>query len=135
MIVSLWYRMQVRRFCAVEPDVWSPRSAPRATGGPMVLAVDDLQWADEPSLRWLVYLSHRLEGLPVLVAAMTHPPHLGHSPLLAELLAVGGVRVVSPGALSEPSVAQLVSAGLGIAPDPAFVSACAKASEVILCAA
>ncbi|MBV9312681.1 MAG: AAA family ATPase [Pseudonocardia sp.] len=100
-----------------------------ATGGPMVLAVDDLQWADEPSLRWLIYLSHRLEGLPVLVAVTTHPPHFGHSPLLAELLAVGGVQVVSPGPLSEPSVAQLVCAGLGIAPDPAFVSACAKASE------
>ncbi len=34
--------------------------------GPAVLAVDDLHWADEPSLRWLVYLCHRLEGLPVL---------------------------------------------------------------------
>ncbi|MCA1696803.1 MAG: ATP-binding protein, partial [Actinobacteria bacterium] len=36
-----------------------------AVGGPMVLVCDDLHWADEPSLRWLVYLCHRLEGLPV----------------------------------------------------------------------
>lgn len=45
-----------------------------ATVTPVVLAVDNLQWVDEPSLRWLVYLSHRLEGLPVLVAATTRPP-------------------------------------------------------------
>ena len=61
-------------------------------GGPAVLAVDDLQWADEPSLRWLVYLCHRLEGLPVLVAATIRPPRSGHSPLLTELLAARGIQ-------------------------------------------
>ena len=70
-----------------------------ALGAPVVLAVDDLQWTDEPSLRWLVYLCHRLEGLPVLVAASTRAPRPGHSPLLAELLAIGGVHIsVSPSA-------------------------------------
>jgi predicted ATPase len=44
-----------------------------ALSGPVVVAIDDLQWADEPSLRWLIYLCRRLEGLPVLVAASTHP--------------------------------------------------------------
>ena len=34
-----------------------------SAGGPVVLACDDLHWADEPSLRWLVYLCNRLEGL------------------------------------------------------------------------
>jgi len=97
-----------------------------STTGPVMLAVDDLQWADEPSLRWLVYLCRRLEGLPVLVAATTHPPGPGHSPLLVELLAVEGVQVLSPSPLSEPAVAQLVRAGLGAVPDPAFVSACAR---------
>ena len=63
-----------------------------AVGGPVVLACDDLQWADEPSLRWLAYLCQRLEGLPVLVAATTRLPRPGHSPLLTELLAVGGAH-------------------------------------------
>ena len=36
--------------------------------GPLVLAVDDVQWADEPSLRFLLHLAHRLAGLPVVVA-------------------------------------------------------------------
>ena len=76
-----------------------------AISGPVVLVVDDLQWVDEPSLRWLVYLCHRLEGLPVLVAASTRPPRSGYSPLLAELLAVGRVQVLCPGPLSESAVA------------------------------
>jgi DNA-binding NarL/FixJ family response regulator len=96
--------------------------------GPVVLAVDDLQWADEPSLRWLVYLCHRLEGVPVLVAASTRPPRPGHSPLLAELLAVGGVQVLCPGPLSESAVAQLVGEGLGAQPDPMFIAAGARVS-------
>ncbi|HJT04782.1 MAG TPA: AAA family ATPase [Pseudonocardiaceae bacterium] len=99
-----------------------------AIGGPAVLAVDDLQWADEPSLRWLVYLWHRLEGLPVLVAATTRPPRSGHSPLLTELLAVRGIQIVHPGPLSEAAVGRLIYAGLGARPDPAFVSSCAAAT-------
>jgi DNA-binding CsgD family transcriptional regulator len=99
-----------------------------AVGGPMVLAIDDLHWADEPSLRWLIYLCHRLEGLPVLMAASTRPPRPGHSPLLAELLAVGGAQVVCPGPLSESAVDQLICESWGVQADPPFVRACAKVS-------
>ena len=35
-----------------------------ASRTPTLVVVDDLHWADEPSLRWLVYLARRLEGLP-----------------------------------------------------------------------
>src|SRR5262245_2715476 len=41
---------------------------------PTLLAIDDLHWADVPSLRWLLYLTRRLEGVPLLVAAATRPP-------------------------------------------------------------
>ena len=34
-----------------------------AASGPVLIAVDDAHWADEPSLRWLAYLAPRLEGL------------------------------------------------------------------------
>ena len=41
---------------------------------PTLLAIDDLYWADTASLRWLLYLTPRLEGVPLLVAAGTRPP-------------------------------------------------------------
>jgi hypothetical protein len=36
---------------------------------PAVLIVDDLHWADEPSLRWLLYLAHRLDVGPEQVGS------------------------------------------------------------------
>ena len=36
---------------------------------PLAVVVDDIHWADSPSLRFLAYLARRLEGLPVLLAA------------------------------------------------------------------
>jgi DNA-binding CsgD family transcriptional regulator len=34
---------------------------------PLMLAVDDVHWADVPSLRWLSHLAARIDGLPVLL--------------------------------------------------------------------
>jgi DNA-binding CsgD family transcriptional regulator len=99
-----------------------------AASGPVVLAIDDLQWADQPSLRWLAYLCHRLEGLPVLVAATTRPPRPGHCQLVAELLAIGSAQILCPNPLTEPAVARLIHDGLDAIPDDAFVAACARAS-------
>jgi AAA ATPase domain len=36
---------------------------------PLLVAVDDLHWADSASLRWIAYLAHRIEGLALVVAA------------------------------------------------------------------
>src|ERR671910_838246 len=35
---------------------------------PLLLAVDNLQWGDRPSLRFLAYLTRRLEGVGALLA-------------------------------------------------------------------
>jgi predicted ATPase len=38
-----------------------------AERNPVMIAVDDVQWSDPPSLRFLAYLCRRLEGMTVLV--------------------------------------------------------------------
>ena len=47
-----------------------------AAEGPLCLVIDDLQWSDPASLRFLIYLAHRLEGLGVMIvaAARMHDP-------------------------------------------------------------
>ena len=35
-----------------------------AARGPLLIAVDDVHWADAPSLRWLSHLAARIDGLP-----------------------------------------------------------------------
>jgi DNA-binding CsgD family transcriptional regulator len=44
-----------------------------AGDGPLLVAVDDAQWADRPSARWLGYLATRVEDLPVLLAITVNP--------------------------------------------------------------
>jgi DNA-binding CsgD family transcriptional regulator len=95
---------------------------------PVVMVIDDLQWADELSLRWLIYLCHRLEGLPVLIAATTRQPRPKGSPLLAELLAMHGAQLACPSPLSELAVVQLLHQRLGAPPEPTFATVCVKVS-------
>jgi len=51
-----------------------------------MLAVDDLHWADVPSLRWLAYLAPRLEGIRVLLAGTVRRLETDADPALAGLL-------------------------------------------------
>jgi DNA-binding CsgD family transcriptional regulator len=75
---------------------------------PTVLAIDDLHWADSPSLRWLCYLARRLEGLPLLVAVATRPPEQGRDPaLLTELLTDPAATAIRPEPLTVSSIAAL----------------------------
>jgi hypothetical protein len=48
-----------------------------AERAPLLLAVNDLQWADQPSLRFVAYLARRLEGLPVLLSLAVREPRSG----------------------------------------------------------
>ena len=41
---------------------------------PALIAIDDIHWADAPSLRFLAFLARRLDGLRLLVAARCVPP-------------------------------------------------------------
>ncbi|MGN6167768.1 MAG: AAA family ATPase, partial [Solirubrobacteraceae bacterium] len=80
---------------------------------PVLIAVDDAHWADEPSLRWLAHLAPRLEGLAValLVALRPTPPASTEASLAA--LRAETREVVHPSLLSEGAVGAIVRAALG----------------------
>ena len=52
---------------------------------PLLLVVDDAHWADEPSLRFLVYLAGRLSDQPIGVVVGTRAGELGEGGLLRQL--------------------------------------------------
>jgi DNA-binding CsgD family transcriptional regulator len=92
---------------------------------PTLLAIDDLHWADTPSLRWLLYLTRRLEGVPLLVVAGTRPPEgEGHDPpLVAELIADPEAAAIRPEPLGRASIAVLARELHSLEPDEAFCAA------------
>jgi DNA-binding CsgD family transcriptional regulator len=92
---------------------------------PLLLAVDDLHWCDRPSLRFLLYLSRRLEGLPALVACSLRPAEPGADAALLGELAGDPMSVqLYPSALSREAVTEVVRARLGEQADEAFAAAC-----------
>jgi DNA-binding CsgD family transcriptional regulator len=96
---------------------------------PTLLVVDDLHWADEPSLRWLAYLVRRLEGLPLLVVTATRPPEQAPAPaLVTEMLGDPHATVIHPGPLGRESAALLAEVLFGIEPDEEFAAGLSKAS-------
>jgi DNA-binding CsgD family transcriptional regulator len=78
---------------------------------PVLLAVDDLHWADEPSLRFLLYLVRRLEALPVALLATRRPADGG--PLDGELADDPLARRIALAPLSAAAVARLLEGALG----------------------
>jgi tetratricopeptide (TPR) repeat protein len=95
----------------------------------VLVLIDDLHWADEPSLRWLGYLVRRLEGLRVLVVAALRPPEQGYETvLLTELVADPAARLILPKALSHAAVEALVRSVLSADADETFSRACFEAT-------
>jgi DNA-binding CsgD family transcriptional regulator len=102
-------------------------TAGMAQQAPLLLAVDDLHWADQPSLRFIAHLARRLDGLPVLLVTTVREPRSATAQdkaLTAGLAAEPAVTVLRPAALSPAASAVLVRAALGGAPSAAFQNAC-----------
>ncbi|WP_307679894.1 BTAD domain-containing putative transcriptional regulator [Streptomyces sp. V4I2] len=97
---------------------------------PMVLAVDDLQWCDSGSLRFLAYLVGRVQGLPVLIVATlrTGEPH-DDEELLAELAHDAVTVRISPPPLTAEGTAELVRHRLGDLAQDVFVAACHRTTS------
>jgi DNA-binding CsgD family transcriptional regulator len=94
---------------------------------PVLLAVDDVHWADKPSMRWLAYLARRVEGLPVLVLTTVRAGDSGSlSGPLSAIAAAG--RVLRPSTLSREATGSLVGAALGARANPDLCTACHAAT-------
>ncbi|HEY1273906.1 MAG TPA: AAA family ATPase [Thermoleophilaceae bacterium] len=101
-----------------------------ATEGPLLLAVDDLQWSDEPSLRYLAYLARRLGDLPVaLLLAMRPALPAEERDTIEAIVSDAGAALIRPGPLSEDAVGALTRARLGCEPHPDFVAACHRVTR------
>ncbi|GAA3543008.1 LuxR family transcriptional regulator [Amycolatopsis ultiminotia] len=79
---------------------------------PVVMIVDDAQWADAPSLRFLAYLAQRLRGLPVvLLMAVRSGEPASDGPEISRMLLQADVSVTLQG-LTVDGVRAVLSATL-----------------------
>lgn len=100
-----------------------------AAGAPLVLAVDDVHWCDEPSLRFFGYLVRRLEGLSVTLIFTLRPREgRGQIALLAELVDDPLAVSLHPSPLSFEATQRLVSERLFRDAHEAFATACHTAT-------
>ena len=95
-------------------------TADLAEASPLLICVDDVQWADPDSLGFLAYLARRLDGLPVALLVAVREGEPCPAPDVLAALRAGG-RELTPAALSEAAV----RAWLG---DAELAAACHQAS-------
>ena len=101
-----------------------------ATTEPLLLMVDDLQWADDLTVGFLSHLEERIaEGaLPIMVVGAQREEEA--RPDVSEIGRRPGVVAVSLGRLDETQVASIVADMLAYDPPPAsFVALLARLSE------
>jgi DNA-binding SARP family transcriptional activator len=99
-----------------------------AASGPILLAVDDLQWCDRASLRFFAYLAKRLDGLPIaLTTTLRTGEPIQDAEFVAQIRHEASTTAVRPWPLSLGGVGDLVRQSLGEA-DPSFIAACHHAT-------
>ncbi len=75
---------------------------------PLLLCLDDAQWADPASLRWLVFLARRFEGVPAAVVVAVRSGEPGSPTELLAAVRGEAAEIVAPGPLSEAASASVV---------------------------
>ena len=88
-----------------------------AETGPVLIAIDDLHWADRASLRFVLYLLQRLDEMAVSVVAARRLGEPGApDDLLAQISTHALSRSVRPPPLSRDGARAMVAAALGPRP-------------------
>lgn len=95
---------------------------------PLLLSVDDLQWADRASLRFLAYLARRVTDVPVLVLVTVRTGEGDVDEDLLSAVREHPARSLVLDPLSREGVAELLAGRVNGAPDDAFVAACHTAT-------
>ena len=99
-----------------------------AAGQPLLLAIDDLHWADPSSAHFAAFLASRLDGLRVAVLLTTRPSYdEGHRRLIDALQRESRARMLRPSPLSPAAAADITHRRLPGA-EPEFAAACHVAS-------
>lgn len=102
-----------------------------AEEAPVLLAVDDAHWGDEPSLRFLAYLARRVESIAVVLviaARGEEDTSADSAAVLAEIRADPATRRVEPAGLAVAGVERLLSELEAGVIDEAFTRACHDAT-------
>lgn len=102
-----------------------------AQRSPLLLSVDDLHWADLPSLRFIAHLLPRVAELPVLLVLAGRPAAVSTGPGSALLTRIGlepTLTVAHPAALRAPASATVVRTELSTEATDDFCLACHEVS-------
>jgi DNA-binding CsgD family transcriptional regulator len=96
---------------------------------PMLIAVDDAQWADDASIGFLSYLGRRVTELSILVVYASRPGEGASATLPAmaepELMSM----ILRPAPLSQAATEQLLEQGLGSPGSADLVRACQQVTN------
>lgn len=98
-----------------------------ARGRPVLLAIDDLHWADGATVALISYLNAELASLPIGLVVAVRPGDLDHRPdvrrVISELLRGPFAHRIELGPLDDASVVQLAAPLLGGRPEPELAAA------------
>jgi ATP/maltotriose-dependent transcriptional regulator MalT len=83
---------------------------------PLVIAIDDVQWLDSPSVAALTFALRRLRDAPLLIVVSLREPHA--DPLDLEGALPGHVQRVQVGPLDEASLHEVIQRRLGVVVPP-----------------
>ena len=102
-----------------------------ADRGPLLVSVDDCQWVDHGSLRFLAYLAQRIEGLRVAMLLAGRPPDSAtadEGSLWAQVASRPETGVLHPEPLSESASVAWAQERLGAEAAEEFCRACHRAT-------
>jgi AAA ATPase domain len=109
------------RFRAV--DAFADLAEALALAGPLVIGLDDLQWADPPSVLTLGAVARRMAGLPAAVIGCLRPlPSNADLGRLTGALEAAGARRIGLGPLAATAVRDLVADAVAAEPGPGLLA-------------